>query len=281
MKVTIVIPVYNEALSLAACLQAISIQSVAPYEVIVVDNNSSDNSAAIASSFEFVQLIHEPLQGVIHARTAGFNLAQGEIIARIDADSLIPNDWVEQIIDVFADSELDAVSGKANYYDLAYSGFFDSVDLFFRRRLSQQLGDRMYLWGANMAVRKSAWDLVRSDLCNCAGIHEDFDIAIHLQELGAKVGFDERLTVGVSSRRVDTDYLSFLRYAWTSPLTYAEHNIRGRYHMYPIVALSAIGYFPARFLHKAYDAQTASFSLSRAIASDQSIARVDPTTYVA
>lgn len=280
MKVTIVIPVYNEALSLAACLEAIANQSVAPHEVIVVDNNSTDDSVAVASAFDFVTLVREPRQGVVHARTTGFDLATGEIIARIDADSIVDTDWISSIITVFEESDIDAVSGTANYYSVAYAGFFDAVDLFFRRRLSQKMSDHLYLWGANMAMRRSAWELVRPELCSSSGIHEDFDIAIHLQELGGRVGYDERLSAQVSSRRVDMNYFSFLHYIWMSPRTYAAHEI-SPHHMFPVIALCAVGYFPARFLYEGYDIETGRFSFNKLFASRKTIARVDPTTNVA
>lgn len=280
MKVSIVIPVYNEAESLAACLEAIAAQSVTPYEVLVVDNNSTDDSVAVAASFDFVRVVHESRQGVVHARTTGFDLATGGVIARIDADSIVAPDWIASIIKVFEESDVDAVSGTANYYSLAYAGFFDAVDLFFRRRLSRKMSDHLYLWGANMAMRRSAWELVRSELCSSSGIHEDFDIAIHLQELGGNVEFDERLSAQVSSRRVDMNYLSFLRYMWVSPRTYAAHEI-SPHHMFPIVALCAIGYFPARFLYEGYDAETDRFSLNKLFSSNESVGRVDPTTNVA
>jgi cellulose synthase/poly-beta-1,6-N-acetylglucosamine synthase-like glycosyltransferase len=61
MNVSIVIPVYNEADALAACLEAIAEQTIAPLEVIVVDNNSTDTSAAIAQGFDFVRLVSGPL----------------------------------------------------------------------------------------------------------------------------------------------------------------------------------------------------------------------------
>lgn len=281
MKISIVIPVYNEATQLGACLEAIAAQSIAPYEVIVVDNNSTDASATVARSFDFVTLLHEPRQGVLHARTRGFDAAQGDIIARIDADSLLATDWLSAVRAVFADKTVDAVSGVALYYNVAVAQLFNAIDLFFRRRLSWQLKDRVFLWGANMAMRRSAWQLVKPRLCHRGGMHEDYDIAIHLQELGGRVTFDERLRAGVSSRRIDSGYLDFMRYVWVSPATYAQHGIRGSRHMHPLVAVCAIGYLPVRLLHRGYDPELDRFTWSKAFAPAPVIARVDPTTNVA
>jgi glycosyltransferase involved in cell wall biosynthesis len=282
MKISIVIPVYNEGLHLAPCLDAIAEQTKAPFEVIVVDNNSTDNTAAIAAQYDFVSVIQEPKQGVIHARTTGFNGARGDIIARIDADSLLPNDWVETVEAVMADTSIDAVSGAARYYNVAYAGLFNAIDLFFRKYLEKRLKNRVYLWGANMAIRKDAWLKARKLLCAHGGIHEDYDLAIHLQEVGGKVVFDERMQADVSSRRIDVGYLNFMRYVWVSPRTYAWHNISLRRHMYPVVAVCAIGYLPARVLHRGYDPVKNRFSFAQLfIAPTVLPPRVDPTVHVA
>lgn len=282
LSVSIVIPVYNEADQLADCLRAIAAQSVRPLEVLVVDNNSTDGTAAIAASFPFVRVLSEPRQGVVHARSTGFDAARGDIIARIDADSRLPAGWVATVRALFvAESELDAVSGAARYWGVAAAGLFDAIDLFFRRRLARQLGNRVYLYGANMALRRSAWQRVKPLLCQRGGQHEDYDIAIHLQEIDGRVRFEERLSAGVSSRRIDVSFADFMRYVWVAPDTYAQHRIRARWHMYSLVGLCAIGYVPARVLYRGYDARTDQFSWRQLLTNKRRLARVDPTAHVA
>lgn len=280
MKISVVIPVYNEASHLTACLQAIARQTVRPYEVIVVDNNSTDGTVSVAEAFDFVKLLREPRQGVIHARTRGFDAANGNIIARIDADTVLPPDWLANVDAVFADTSVDAVSGVALYYNVAAAGLFNAIDLFFRRRLERQLKGHVYLWGANMAMRREAWQRVRPHLCHQAGLHEDYDIAIHLQEIGGKVTFDERLRAEVSSRRIDVSYTDFIRYVMVSPRTYAQHGVRERWHMYSVVTVCAIGYLPARILHRGYNIEKNGFSWSQLFSGDARPQRVDPTAHV-
>jgi glycosyltransferase involved in cell wall biosynthesis len=76
MKISIIIPVYNEAESLNACLDAIANQTIKPYEVIVVDNNSLDDTRLVAKAYDFVTLISETKQGVVHARSTGFYITE-------------------------------------------------------------------------------------------------------------------------------------------------------------------------------------------------------------
>lgn len=282
MNISIVIPVYNEAELLTACLEAISAQTVSPFEVIVVDNNSTDETVQIAQRFDFVKVLHEPRQGVVYARTRGFNAARGDIIARIDGDSIVAPNWVESIHAVFTeDAQLDAVSGKAAYYHAAAAPVFNALDLFFRRRLQRQLGDRVYLWGANMAIRRGAWQRVKSGLCVHSGLHEDYDLAIHLQEIDGVVRFDERMSVSVSARRIDATYVDFMRYVLRSPSTYAHHAIRQRWHMYELVLICALGYVPARVMRRGYDPDRNGFSLVRLFTAESRLARPDPTSNIA
>jgi hypothetical protein len=129
-------------------------------------------------------------------------------------------------------------------------------------------------------LRRSACHSVRPNLCNRGGLHEDYDIAIHLQEKGGRVSFDERLRAEVSSRRIDVGYLSFMRYVWVSPQTYARHKIRSRWHMYAVVAVCAVGYLPARLLHRGYDAEKERFSWGQLFSPAVAIPRVDPTSNI-
>jgi glycosyltransferase involved in cell wall biosynthesis len=278
-RVSIVIPVYNEAEHLTACLRAIAVQTVLPHEVIVVDNNSSDNSISIAQSFPFVTLLVEKRQGVVHARRRGFDTAQGEIIGRIDADTIVSPNWVETIERIFCDSTVDAVSGSVRYYDVTspmLSGYFD---LFFRQRLAKQLGDEVFLYGANMALRRSLWCAVRGSLCTEAGLHEDFDLAIHAEAYGARVVFNKELEASVSLRRFDAGIVDFWRYALLSPSTYARHGRKSQKHMYIIIVIAISTYWFIWLNHRIYDTELEQVSFRRLVTTTAT-SRVNPATFV-
>ncbi len=276
LQVSLVIPVYNEAEQLDDCLSAIAKQSVRPLEVIVVDNNSNDDSAEVTRRYGFVKLLREPRQGVVHARNRGFDAAKGDIIGRIDADTQLPSDWIKRVQHIFADSSVSAVSGAAHYYDFVLSNLADGLDGYLRTHLARQLKDTNFLWGANMAVRRAGWLRVRNNVCNRRNLHEDFDLSIHLQEAGLKVMYDETLPAGVSSRRIDSNFGSYFRYTLISPKTYAAHGLRSRFHMYPVLFVCWAGYVPARVIYRGCDPETGAFSWSRLLVSSGR-SRVDPT----
>lgn len=261
-RVSLVIPAYNEESHLALCLDAVAAQTVRPFEVIVVDNNSTDATAAIARRYPFVTLIRERRQGVVHARDAGFNAARGDIIGRIDVDSVLPADWVATVQQIFADPGLDAVSGTVTYHDMPWKGFFGWCNLLFRGYLAKRMAGQLFLYGSNMAIRRTAWQAVRGELCRVRAMHEDFDLAAHLAQAGSfSVRYDARLQAQVSGRLVNMGFITFYNYLWSCPRVYAAHQLRKGRHMYTITTLFLVLWLPLHLLYRSYDGTHNRFSL--------------------
>jgi glycosyltransferase involved in cell wall biosynthesis len=268
LRISVVIPVYNEAGRIGACLESIAAQTVRPFEVVVVDNNSTDDTREVVSRYPFARLISAKRQGVVHARNRGFNNAGGEIIGRIDADTRLPCDWVQQVQRLFADEALAAVSGAVSYYDIPFSRLLSRVDLFCRRFTAARMGRQVFLQGANMALRASAWRLVRPRLCQRGNMHEDFDLAIHLSQLGFNVRFSESLQAAISARPLNDTLANFRAYSLLSPATYAQHREPAGRYMYPIALLGVIFHVPLRALYRGANGLSDSYQ------------RVNPTTFV-
>ncbi|MBI3255845.1 MAG: glycosyltransferase [Candidatus Andersenbacteria bacterium] len=99
--ISIVIPAYNEAQAISKTLASLVAQDFSgEFEVIVVDNNSSDGTAQVAKAFQDklnLKVIHEPHQGRGAARAAGFAAAQSRIICSTDADTIVPSNWLTEI----------------------------------------------------------------------------------------------------------------------------------------------------------------------------------------
>ncbi len=279
MKITIVIPVYNEANQLGVCLEAIAQQTYQAYEVIVVDNNSTDQSVQIASKYSFVKVMHQKIQGVVHARNLAFDAAQGEIIGRIDADTVLPTNWTSMLIKIFSDPTVDAVSGAVSYHDLPCKDFFSKVDLYFRSKIAKGMGEEVFLFGSNMAIRRSAWQKTRHDICKKSGLHEDFDLAIHAQDNGSRVVFDKTLCAEVSLRRFNTSFKDYWSYAWLSPRTYAIHGRTSQRHMYTVVWLVIVFYWAIKLAYRSYNPDTDEISLRNLLTSGVPV-RVNPATFV-
>ena len=279
LTISLIIPAYNEERYLSACLEAVAQQTVKPIEVILVNNNSTDGTAEVASKYPFVRLIKETSQGVIHARSTGFDAAHGDIIARIDADTLLPVDWIANLKAIFQeDSELDALSGAVSYYDLPYHKLASKIDLIFRQSIANRMGDEVFLYGANMAIRRQSWLKAKPFLCKSSGLHEDFDLAIHAQETGAKVVFDKRLKAAVSLRRIDVSWSHFLQYAMLNPRTYAVHGKTSQRHMYGALALVLSFFWFIKLLHRSYDSKSLKYTWRKLFSTAD--ARPNPAIFV-
>src|SRR5262249_49768880 len=124
MKLSVIVPAHNEEAYLAHCLQSVfrelwASDDKGPFEVIVVDNASTDRTTDVAARFANVRVISEPRKGVTQARQRGLEEARGELLAYVDADTRMPPGWISKILDVFASSEaVVCVSGPYVYDDL-------------------------------------------------------------------------------------------------------------------------------------------------------------------
>lgn len=240
MEVTIVIPVYNEEERLDACLRAISQQSHPPAEVIVVDNNSTDKSREIAERYDFVTSLPEKRQGIVFARNRGFDAASNEILARIDADTLLPPNWVESIKKLFTDNQhakVAGVTGSPRFYDVAFAGFFNFWQVVAYQRFQKILTGTYVLWGANMAIRREAWRTARGDCSLRTDIDEDIDLSFCMHKKGLKIVFSPQLTVAASFQRGRTGFMYTVRYMSSWPKDFWLHSmyLRGALMAFVIV----------------------------------------------
>jgi len=203
LRVSVVIPVYNEEKYLDKCLQSIIKQQVKADEIIVINNNSTDNTVAIAKKYP-VRIINEKTQGLTPARNRGFNEAKYEIIARTDADTILPANWIKKIKKHFEkDDDVVAVSGPTNFYDLPSQVTKKTVANVHKTylRLMKKILKHDCLFGPNIAIRKGAWQRIKNEVCmDDTKVHEDIDLAIHISPLG-KITFDRTLEVSSSFRR--------------------------------------------------------------------------------
>ena len=200
LTLSIVIPVYNEQDHIKACLEAIAQQYEQPLEVLVIDNNSTDNTVAIAQEFSFVRVISETKQGIVYARNTGFNAVRGDIIGRIDADSLLPPHWVRHMRKYVADYPTHLLTGGSYFYDLKLPNFFGWIQGQLAFRANRFIMGYYIAWGSNMAFSKKLWDEVKDEVHNLPDIHEDMDLEMHLHDHGYKITYQVGLKVGVDSR---------------------------------------------------------------------------------
>jgi glycosyltransferase involved in cell wall biosynthesis len=200
--ISVVIPSYNDAGMLRGCLAALTRQSRPADEIIVVDNGSTDDTAEVARAAG-VTLITQPMRGIFPAMAAGLDVATGDILARLDADSVPPPDWLARIEHVLGSSRgLIAVTGPGEFYGanalvhrlgriIWIGGLFWSMGL---------LLGHPPLFGSNFAMPREMWLRVRGTVhSSVRRVHDDLDLSWHL-EPDMDVLYDPLLEVAISAR---------------------------------------------------------------------------------
>lgn len=210
-------------------MEAIESQTVKPHAVILVDNNSTDGSLRIAEEFGFVTILHEKQQGIAYARNKGFDAVKSGIIARIDADTVMPPNWVERVLEYYGDdSNRDqALTGGCFFYNIRMPHFFGWCQSQIAFRANRFILGHYILFGSNMAIPRKLWLAVRPDVCMRNDIHEDLDLSIHLHRLGYLITYQETLKVGLKMKRVRSHHSELWENLMLWPHTLKIHHLKG------------------------------------------------------
>lgn len=199
--ISIVVPVLNEEELLADCLKSLFEQDYkGEYEIVIVDNGSTDKSVSIAESFGARVVYCATQRNVFAARNCGALASHGEIIAQADADTVYPRDWLSRIAGHFSEPKVVAVAGTFVYRrPVRWSG----TEVFLRHLMNticlRVIGRPSVISGANFAFRKAAFEKTQGYSTELYA-PDQYGLATQLSRLG-KVEYDKTLTVATSSRR--------------------------------------------------------------------------------
>jgi biofilm PGA synthesis N-glycosyltransferase PgaC len=219
-KVSIIIPAFNEEKCIAKCLASLSkLHLKSQIEIILVDNNSSDKTVKIAKRYLTkmrLRIVKEKTKGRGAARAKGFSVAKGKILFSTDADTILPADWIENILPHFQNPEVVAVTGNATLHSCS-DKTTEVLDFCFPKMMEiyRFVSGHYWLNGFNFAIRRDVYKKVGgfNPLINGA---EDFELSSRVKRAG-KICFHEDCVVNVSGRRFEkglfwgaTDYLKTL-----------------------------------------------------------------------
>lgn len=197
IKVSIIIPVYNVAPYLDACLSSCVNQTFRDIEIIVVNDGSTDESSDIikryAETDERVVVVTKENQGLIYARKSGLDIAKGQYIFHLDGDDFIETDAIEKLYDKVIELKADYI--VANFYEV--SGH-ERSEVLRNSRFKGLSGQDLFLcmlrggyevWGR--LIRKTLYDGV---IYKPIVMGEDLFITMQiLQKVRKPVGVDECL----------------------------------------------------------------------------------------
>ena len=204
MKISVIIPAYNEEKNLPKIISSLRNQGSKIFEIIVVDNNSTDNTFKIAKSFAD-KVYKCKKQGISYARNYGAKRASREIIAFLDADSTAFPGWLDTVMGAFKkDKNLSLISGVGIYKNKntikrMVLNLFSYTIFYFYKLL--ELFNKPMLIANNLAIRKDIFEKV-------GGfdhfVVEDYYLSLKLGKLeNIKNRMDSQMKVKYSSRRID------------------------------------------------------------------------------
>lgn len=200
-EISIVLPVLNREKVIGRCLKSLMELDYPSYEIIVVDNGSTDRTREIASTFP-VDLITESRKGPYAARNTGIQHANGEMICFIDSDCLAHKDWLRKLIRNFTDESVAGVGGQLQTYEPEtsveqfedYAGIlvYNLPQGIVQRDTNKFLSGAVYT--SNVMFRKKT-------LLEASGFDSDFmsggdyHLCWKLQHMGYKLLFDPEAVV--------------------------------------------------------------------------------------
>ncbi|HZS12533.1 MAG TPA: glycosyltransferase, partial [Nitrospirales bacterium] len=188
--VSVVVCSYNGSRTIRGCLEGLTRLSYPNYEVIVVDDGSTDRTAAIAEEFP-VRLIRTANEGLSSARNTGLKEARGEIVAYIDDDAWPDAHWLDYLVATFASGEHAGVGGPnipppddpwtAACVANAPGG---PIHVLTSDRVAEHIP------GCNMAFRRSCLEAIGGFDVQFRKAGDDVDVCWRLQRQGWTLGFN-------------------------------------------------------------------------------------------
>ncbi len=201
--VSVIIPAFNEEKYIERCISSVIKHTPANLlEILVIDNNSTDQTKEIAGKFKQVKVILEEKKGVMHARQRGFREAKGTLLAFLDSDNEIPEDWFKKIDNYFLDPKLVCLSGPYIFNDISLTKQ-KMIGVFWRTLAvpTYFIVGYMAMCG-NMILRREILEKMKGFDTSIVFYGDDTDTSRRASKYG-KVLFDPNFTVYSSARRLN------------------------------------------------------------------------------
>jgi len=188
---SVIIPAYNAERTLSFCLEALHDQSLPKkdYEIIVVDDGSTDSTSKIAKGFN-VKYIFQINQGPATARNRGAREAEGEIILFTDSDCLPEHNWVQEMVSRFGDPDVVAVKGAYKTKQMELAAKFAQAEFEDRYDLLQKSPSIDMIDTYSAAFRRDVFlNMGGFDESFPVANNEDTDLSYRLAAAGYKLVF--------------------------------------------------------------------------------------------
>jgi len=205
MKLSVVIPAYNEEKYIHIPLRSLGKQVEKYFEVVVCLNKCTDNTEHVVRTIAKeenlnIKVIEEKNKGVAYARDAGFKNSSGQIIASADADTYYPPEWTGLILKNFANKSWDCIYGPVHLMSNSKLLEFSSKFFFTFFLQASHLFGNYNLNGMNFSIRREIFNIIGGFNIGWKSA-EDVYVGIKLREMNCSVGFIKDLKVFTNDRR--------------------------------------------------------------------------------
>ncbi|MCK4736316.1 MAG: glycosyltransferase [Methanophagales archaeon] len=258
--VSIIVPVYNSAHTIEECIKSLLNLEYPKdkYEIIIVDNNSTDTTVEIVKKYP-VKVLHEGKQSSYAARNLGIKNAKGEIVAFTDADCIVDEEWLKQLVKNFRDETTAGVGGEILAYHpkSIVERYSDKSGI-----LSQKGCFEMEFVGLKLPFIATANAAYKKEILNEIGFFDDsftsggdVDLAWRITLKGYRIVYEPKAIVYHLHRRTLYGlFKQFFRYGEGHPKLFKKHKaIFRKKYVIDILGLLLIPYnlllhLPFRFL---------------------------------
>ena len=162
MKISVIIPFRNESKYIEACINAVIEQDFPQdqYEIIMVNNNSTDRSVEIVENYPSIKLYHQPIQGNAITRNLGLAHATGSLIAFVDSDTVPAKDWLRNNEKAMRDSSVNLIVGRLEFKSAGLP--LKLVEMYELEKtrfvFSRKTKSTLFCYTCNLAIRKSVFE---------------------------------------------------------------------------------------------------------------------------
>ena len=160
--VSVVVPVFNSPRRVARCIEALLGQTYPRdrYEIIVVDNGSTDNTPEVIQRYKVELVVEDRIQSPYAARNRGIQTARGELIALIDANCTPIADWLAHGVQAIQTEQADLAGGKVTFTFSRHQTAGELYDSITNVNMEQSIARRGVAKGGNLFVKRRVFDAI-------------------------------------------------------------------------------------------------------------------------
>lgn len=196
IRASVIVPAFNAEKTIGKCLEALSKQPFREFEIIVVDDDSADNTAGAAEKFSKARVVKQRHGGPAFARNNGAKAAKGEILVFTDSDCIAEEGWLEEMIKPFEKKEVAGVQGRYKCRQKELVARLIQLEIEQSYEKMRKMDSIDFIGSYSAAYRKNVFAQLKGfDTSFPIASGEDTDFSFRVNEAGYKMVFNPKAVV--------------------------------------------------------------------------------------